>query len=283
METVEHIANAFRAKSGVKLLDYSADKDHNRMVVTAVGEPEALKDAVVEAVGIAVKAIDLNTHRGEHPRIGAVDVIPFIPLKGCGMEEAIDLSKAAAGEIAGLYNIPVFMYEKSASAPHRRNLADIRKGGFEGLDDKLRRPEWQPDYGRPAKHPTAGAVAVGARPVLIAYNINLGTDNVNIAKSIAGKVRCSGGGLRGCKAMGVKLEEKGITQVSMNLTDYALTSIYQAFEAVKTEARRYGTAVIGSEIIGLAPMDAIVDAAAYYLQMDSLSVRNILEYKLVNE
>jgi glutamate formiminotransferase len=280
LETIEKITDAFRAREGVRLLDYSHDADHNRMVVTAVGRPDALKNAVMQAIATAIAEIDLNRHSGQHPRMGAVDVVPFIPLRGCTMQEAIDLSKEVGRETAERYALPVFLYEQSASAPHRANLANVRKGEFEGLDEKMLADEWAPDFGQRRKHPTAGAVAIGARSPLIAYNVNLGTADLTIADSIARKVRGLGGGLRYCKAMGVALKERGYVQVSMNLTDYTHTSLYQAFEMVKTEARRYGVAVTGSEIIGLLPLDALVDTAAYYLGLESFSAQQILEEKV---
>jgi glutamate formiminotransferase len=280
-EKIEKITEAFRAKEGVKLLDYSSDADHNRMVVTAIGTPVALKAAVLEAIGTAVGLIDLNRHTGQHPRMGAVDVVPFIPIRGCAMEDAIALAKEVGEAAAQLYNLPVFFYERSASAPHRENLANVRKGEFEGLDEKLRLPDWTPDCGPRQKHPTAGAVAVGARTPLIAYNVNLGTDDPAIARRIAARVRHSGGGLRYCKAMGVELKERGIVQVSMNMTDYSRTALYRAFELVKMEALRYGTPVVGSELIGLAPMDALIDTAAYYLQLENFSAQQVLETHLM--
>ena len=219
LETIDKIVAPFRARQGVKLLDYSNDEDHNRLVVTVVGEPQALSEAIVEAVGIAVNLIDLNTHRGQHPRMGAVDVIPFIPIKNVTMEEAVALSKQVAGKVAELYNLPVFLYEKSATASHRENLASVRKGEFEGMAEKIRLPEWKPDFGPAERHPTAGAVAIGARMPLVAYNINLSTDNLDIATQIAKNIRHINGGLRFVKAMGVELKERNITQVSINMTD----------------------------------------------------------------
>lgn len=189
LEKIDQIVAPFRAKAGVKLLDYSNDEDHNRLVVTLVGEPEALYEAIVEAVGAAVCLIDLNQHTGQHPRMGAVDVIPFIPIKNTSMEEAIELSKKVAAKVAELYNLPVFLYEKSATAPHRENLASVRKGEFEGMAEKIKLPEWQPDFGPAERHPTAGTVAIGARMPLVAYNINLSTDNLEIATKIAKSIR----------------------------------------------------------------------------------------------
>ena len=278
---VEQIADAFRAKENVKLLDYSADKDHNRMVITAVGEPEALKKAVVEAIGIAVEIIDLTKHEGQHPRMGAVDVVPFIPIKNVTMEEAITLSKEVAKAVTEQFDLPVFLYEKSATASNRENLASVRKGEFEGLIEKMKLPEWQSDFGPKTPHPTAGTVAIGARMPLVAYNVNLNTNDLSIADAIAKKVRFLGGGLRFCKAMGVELKERNIVQVSMNLTDYTKTAIYRAHEMVRMEAQRYGVSVVGGEVIGLVPMQAMVDVAEYYLGLEHFSIKQVLEMQLM--
>ncbi len=280
-QKIEKIVDSFRGKDNVKLLDYSSDADHNRSVVTVVGEPEALKAAVIEAIGKAVELIDMTQHQGQHPRMGAVDVVPFIPIKEVTVEDAVALSKEVAEEVAKKYNLPVFLYEKSASAPHRENLAAIRKGEFEGMAEKIKQPEWQPDFGPAERHATAGTVAIGARMPLVAYNVNLGTDNLEIATAIAKKVRFVGGGLRFCKGMGVALEERGITQVSMNLTDYTKTAIYRAHELVRVEANRYGVPIVGAEIIGLVPMEALVDTAAYYLGLENFSMSQVLEAKLM--
>lgn len=281
LQKIEKIADSFRAKTGVKLLDYSNDQDHNRMVVTVVGEPEALKEAVIEAIGKAVELIDLTKHEGQHPRMGAVDVVPFIPIRGCTMEEAIALSKEVAEEVAKRYNLPVFLYEKSASSPKRENLANIRKGEFEGMEAKIKEAEWKPDFGPAERHPTAGTVAIGARMPLVAYNVNLGTNDLSVADAIAKKVRFVGGGLRFCKAMGVELKERGIVQVSMNMTDYTRTALYRAFELVRIEARRYGVSVVGSEVIGLVPMEALVDTASYYLGLEGFSMDQVLEARVM--
>ncbi|MDR3142234.1 MAG: glutamate formimidoyltransferase [Tannerellaceae bacterium] len=281
LRKIEKIADSFRAKTGVKLLDYSSDQDHNRMVVTVAGEPEALKEAVLEAIGKAVELIDLAKHTGQHPRMGAADVVPFIPIRGCTMEEAVALSKEVAGETAKRYNLPVFLYEKSASSPKRENLATIRKGEFEGMAEKIKLAEWAPDFGPAERHPTAGTVAIGARMPLVAYNVNLGTGDLTVADAIAKKVRFVGGGLRFCKAMGVALTGRGIVQVSMNMTDYTHTALYRAFELVRIEARRYGVPVVGSEIIGLVPMEALVDTASYYLGLENFSMNQVLETRLM--
>ena len=279
-EKMEKILDCFRGKEGVKLLDFSNDINHNRLVVTVVGEYEPLKDAVLESVGKAVELIDLNHHEGQHPRMGAVDVIPFIPIKNSSMEECIALSKEVGEEIGNRFKFPVFLYEKSASAPHRENLAAIRKGEFGGMAEKIHEPEWHPDFGPAERHATAGSVAVGARMPLVAYNINLNTDRMDIATSIAKKIRHINGGFRFVKAMGVDLEDRGIVQVSINMTDFTRTALYRVFETVKFEAQRWGITIAGSEIVGLVPLAAIVDTAEYYLGLENFSIDQVLESKL---
>lgn len=283
LQKIDKIVSPFRARAGVKLLDYSNDEDHNRLVVTVAGEPEPLRDAVLEAIGVAVRLIDLNRHTGQHPRMGAADVVPFIPIRGVTMDDAIALSREVGQAVGDRYGVPVFLYEKSATAPHRENLASIRKGEFEGMAEKIRQPGWKPDYGPAERHPTAGAVAVGARMPLVAYNINLSTPNLEIACGIAKKIRFIGGGLRYCKAMGVELKDRGITQVSINMTDYTRTALYRTFELVRIEARRYGVSIAGSEIIGLVPMEALIDTASYYLGLENFSMRQVLETRLLEE
>ena len=283
LQKIDKIVAPFRARAGVKLLDYSNDEDHNRLVVTVVGEPEPLRDAVLEAIGVAVELIDLNHHQGQHPRMGAVDVVPFIPIRGVTMDDAITLSREVGEEAARRYGLPVFLYEKSATAPHRENLAAIRKGEFEGMAEKIHQPEWKPDFGPAERHPTAGTVAIGARMPLVAYNINLSTPSLEIAHDIAKKIRFIGGGLRYCKAMGVELKDRGITQVSINMTDYTRTALYRAFELVRVEARRYGVSIVGSEIIGLVPMEALIDTASYYLGLENFSLRQVLEARIMEE
>ena len=283
LEKVERIVNVFRAKENVKLLDYSADKDHNRMVVTVIGEPEAMKNSIIEAVGIAIEIIDLTKHEGQHPRMGAVDVIPFIPIKNMTIDETDALAKEVGKALAEKYRLPVYFYEKSASAEHRQNLAAVRKGEFEGLIEKMKLPEWKPDAGPAERHPTAGASVIGARMPLIAFNVNLHTANLEIADKIAKKIRFIGGGLRFCKAMGVDLSEQGMTQVSMNLTDFTKTAIYQAVEMVRFEAQRYGVSVAGCELVGLVPLQAVVDTASYYLGLEDFSMKQILETHLMEE
>ena len=271
MEVMEAILEPFKHTEGMTLLDWSHDEDHNRMVVTLVGEPEALKISVIEAVKIAVMKIDLNHHTGQHPRMGAVDVIPFVPVKGVTQEEAIELSKEVGKIIGEEIGIPVFLYEDSATAPERQNLAKIRKGQFEGMKEKIHEPEWHPDFGPSDIHPTAGVVAVGARMFLVAYNVNLDDPNVDHATAIAKRVRHIGGGLRFCKGMGVDLTERHQSQVSMNLTNYKKTAIYRAHEMVRMEAQRYGAKIVGSEIIGMIPEEALRETLAYYLHKEEIA------------
>ncbi|GAB6084961.1 glutamate formimidoyltransferase [Alkaliphilus crotonatoxidans] len=281
LEKIEKIIEPFRGRDQVKLLDYSRDEDHNRLVVTLVGEPEALKSAVLEAMGRAIEVIDMTKHQGQHPRMGAIDVVPFIPVKNVSMTEAVALAKELAKEAAEKYQLPIFLYEKAASTPDRENLAKVRKGEFEGMAEKLKEPQWQPDFGPKSPHPTAGVTAVGARMPLVAFNVNLATDNLEIANHIARNVRHISGGLRYCKAIGIDLKERGIVQVSMNMTDYTKTALYRAFELIKIEAKRYGVNVVGSEIIGLLPMEALIDTAVYYLGVESFSMEQVLETRIM--
>ena len=282
-EKIEKIVEPFRANEDVKLLDYSADKDHNRLVVTLIGGPEGLKESMLQATGIAVEEIDMNNHEGEHPRMGAVDVIPFTPVKNATMDEAIDLAKEVASQAAEQYDLPTYLYEEAATAPERKNLAKIRKGEYEGFSEKIKKEKWKPDYGEAKLHPTAGATVVGARMPLVAFNINLDTDNMDIANKIARKIRHSSGGLRYCKAIGIELSERGIVQVSMNMTNYTKTALYQTFEMVKFEAKRYGINIIGSELIGLLPAQALMDVAEYYLKLEDFSEDQIMENRLLED
>ncbi|BES64507.1 glutamate formimidoyltransferase [Gottschalkiaceae bacterium SANA] len=281
LKKVEAIVDCFRGNPGVKLLDYSSDADHNRSVVTVVGEPGPLKEALFNAVQIATELIDLSTHQGQHPRMGATDVIPFIPIQNASMEEARGLANDLAKRLGEELKIPVILYEESATAPHRTNLAKVRKGEFEAMKEKLLEEEWRPDFGPNAPHSTAGVTAVGARMPLVAFNVNLNTNDLSIASAIGKKVRHSSGGLRFVKAMGVALEDRGIVQVSMNMTNYTKTALYQAVEMVRFEAARYGVAVIGTELIGLAPMAALIDSAVYYMGLEDFSYEQVLETHLM--
>jgi glutamate formiminotransferase / formiminotetrahydrofolate cyclodeaminase len=280
-EIINSIADAIRSSPGVTLLDVESNPDHNRSVISFVGEPVSVKQAALAASAKAVQLIDLNKHKGEHPRMGAVDVVPFVPLSGATMEDCIALAKDFAREFADRFQVPVFLYEEAASTSERRNLADVRAGEFEGLRDKIGNdPSKKPDFGPDKIHPTAGATAVGAREVLIAYNVNLGTNDLTFAKKIAHQLRAKDGGLTYVKALGFELKERRIVQVSMNMTDYHKSQLFKAQELVELFAERYGVPVIGSEIVGLVPMDALVDSAEFYLKLENFSREQILEKRL---
>lgn len=279
-EVVEAIAGCFRGRDGVKLLDYSRDVDHNRMVVTAAGAPEAMKWAVLDAIGTAVDRIDLNRHQGVHPRLGAADVVPFVPLNNMTMDEAAALAREVGAIAAKRYDLPVYLYEAAATAPHRSNLANVRKGGFEGLGQKMQDQDWLPDFGPNHPHPTAGASIIGARPFLVAYNILLDSNDLDVAKAIAKAIRTSSGGLPACKALGLRLESLNNVQVSINLTDLSQTTLHTVFEAVSREATARGIQVAGSELIGLMPLQALVDTTAHYLKLHNFSADRVLEHTL---
>ncbi|MCL2853478.1 MAG: glutamate formimidoyltransferase [Defluviitaleaceae bacterium] len=269
---------AAKSVPGVTLLDCAPDDSHNRTVLTLVGDPEGIKAVAVKLARFAAEKIDLTKHSGEHPRMGAMDVCPFVPLKGVTMEECVEISKEVGAAISSEAGIPVFLYEDSAASEGRRNLAAIRKGEFEGMAEKMTQPQWQPDFGGARPHPTAGVVAVGARMPLVAFNVNLSTSDINIANSIAKVVRGSSGGFKYCKAIGVMLEDRNIAQVSMNMVNYEGTPIYRVVEAIRAEARRYGVSVAGTELIGLAPAKALVDCAEYYLQIEKFDyAKQVLE------
>ena len=279
-EVIGAIAAAIRAVPGVRLLDHSADASHNRSVFTLAGDAAPLKAAVLALYERAVAAVDLRTHRGEHPRLGAVDVVPFVPIEGVTMQDCIALAKDVAGEVASRFEVPVYLYEEASANPLRKNLEDIRRGEFEGLAAKMATEGWAPDYGPSAPHASAGASVIGARMPLIAYNINLNTDRVDVAKKIAAAIRHSSGGMRYVKAAGFKLEDRNLAQVSMNLTNYQKTPIFRVFEMVKREAARYGVSILESEIVGLVPSAALVGAAEFYLQLERFGDQQILEQKL---
>jgi glutamate formiminotransferase len=279
-EKIEAIVNVFRGVEGVKLLDYSSDADHNRSVVTVVGEPEAIEKAIINMAEKVYENIDMSIHTGAHPRMGALDVVPFVPINGVTMEECVEIANRVGKVIAERFNIPVYLYEKAATASHRENLATVRKGQYEGFFEKIKEDKWTPDYGPKEVSVKGGCVAISARQPLVAFNVNLGTDNLQIADTIAKTVRHLGGGLRFAKAMGVMLEDRNIAQVSMNLVNYEKTAVYRAFEMVKMEAKRYGVPVVGSEVIGLVPMAALVNSAEYYLQIENFSMDQILERRV---
>jgi glutamate formiminotransferase len=268
------------AATGVSVLDVSSDADHNRAVLTFVGRPEAVAEAAFQVSAKAVQLIDMNHHHGQHPRMGAVDVVPFVPLGQATMEEAVATARAVGQRLGEALDVPVFLYEEAATRSERRNLADVRRGEYEGLAHKLAHPDWQPDFGPSQPHPTAGATAVGARIYLVAYNVNLGTPEIGIAKAIARAVRAKSGGLHNVKALGVMLEERRLAQVTMNVVDPFRTPLYRVLELVRLEAARYGVPVVGSEVVGLVPLSVIVDAARYYLQLEGFGEDQVLETRL---
>jgi len=267
-------------KHQVKLLDVESDVDHNRSVITYVGEPEEVKKATLAMAAKAVELIDMEKHEGEHPRLGAVDVIPFVPIAGVKMKDCVAMAEEVGKEIAEKLKVPVYLYEEAARIPERQNLATVRKGQYEALKKEITKPERKPDFGEAKMHPSAGASVVGAREPLVAFNVNLGTDDLKVAKRIAKAVRHSGGGFRYVKAMGFDIKERGIVQVSMNLTKFKGTPIFRVYEAIKNEAERYGVSVIGCEVIGLIPMEALVQCADHYLKLEAFKMDQVLEVKL---
>jgi glutamate formiminotransferase/formiminotetrahydrofolate cyclodeaminase len=278
---VDAIVAAMREVPGVFLLDRESDADHNRSVITLAGEPEAVAEAALRGVGKAAELIDLTKHTGAHPRMGATDVVPFIPIEGVAIEDCVALAQKVGREIWERYRVPVYFYEAAAQRPERTNLENIRKGQFEGLrEEVLRNPDRAPDIGEPRLHPTAGATVVGARKFLIAYNINLNTPDIEIAKRIGKNIRFSNGGLRYVKAMGVDLKARHLAQVSINMTDFEQTPLHRVFEMVKREAERYGVSIVGSEIVGLIPKRAIELTADFYLQLENFSPAQVLENRL---
>lgn len=279
-EVIDAVASAARERAGVRLLNVQSDHSHNRTVITFAGEPDAVAGAAVALARRAIELIDLRSHRGEHPRIGAVDVIPFVPLGQTTMEECKALARRVGETLWSEARVPVYFYAEAATAPHRVRLPDIRKGEFEGLADKMRQPEWAPDIGEPQPHPSAGAVVVGARKPLIAYNINLATDDLRIAQSIARAIRESSGGLMHVQAMGVKAAS-GLAQVSINLLDATRTPMARVFDLVRVEAERFGVLIAESEIVGLVPLDAVLDVAGAYLRLRDFSRSQVLEVRLM--
>ncbi len=281
VDRIERIANAAREVAGVTVLDVERNADHHRSVVSLVGEGDALLEAVVRMMRVATKEIDLTHHQGEHPRMGATDVVPFVPLGTATMADAVRLAERLGERVAKELGIPVYLYGAAAHRPERADLAKVREGQFEGIRDTIGTdPRRAPDFGEAKVHPTAGAVAIGARPVLIAYNAYLTTPDVAVAKRIAKAVRARDGGLPEVKALGFEITERHRAQVSMNLTDYRVTPVHRALEAVRREAQRYGVGVEESEIVGLVPEDALFEAAEYYLQLHAFDRSNVLERKV---
>ena len=281
-ERIEELVAVSKSIPGVTLLDHSSDVNHNRSVFTLLGDPAGISEAAFQLCKRASELIDMTKHIGEHPRMGATDVIPFVPVSEVSMEECVDISRQVAKRIWDELGIPSFLYECSASTDGRRDLAAIRKGQFEGMPDKLLLDEWTPDFGERKIHPTAGITAIGARHPLVAYNVNLDTPDLEIANAIAKTIRGSSGGFKYCKAIGIKLEDRNIAQVSTNMVNYEETTLFQVFEAIKAEAERRGVGVLGSEIVGLVPAKALIDCAEFYLQIEDFDYdRKVLENYLI--
>jgi glutamate formiminotransferase len=282
-DVIERLADAIRRTPGARLLDHSSDASHNRSVFTLAGDAAALEAATLALFAVATDAIDLRQHQGEHPRLGAVDVVPFVPIDGVTMADCVALARRVGAAVADRFGVPIYLYEEASANPARKNLEDIRRGEFEGLAAKMTSPGWAPDFGPATPHASAGASVVGARMPLIAYNINLNTDRMDVARKIAAAIRHSSGGLRFVKAMGVKLEDRNLAQVSMNLTNYEKTPIFRVFEMVKREAARYGVGILESEVVGLVPSAALRQTAEYYLQLEGFTEEQVLEKKLRDE
>src|SRR5246500_4906823 len=278
---VDAIVQAMSSVPGVYVLDREMDADHNRCVITLAGEPGAVGEATLLGAGKAMELIDMTRHTGAHPRVGATDVVPFIPIEGVTIEDCVALARRVGNEIWKRYRIPVFFYEAAAMRPDRVNLENVRRGQFEGLREEMKKNhDRQPDVGEPKLHPTAGVTVVGARKFLIAYNVNLNTPDVSIANKIARAIRFSNGGFRYVKSMGVELKARNLAQVSINLTDFEQTPMHRVYEMVKREAARYGALPVGSEIVGLVPKKAIEMAADYFLQLENFSPSQVFENRL---
>lgn len=280
-ENIAKIIAEIESVDGVQLLDQEMDKDHNRAVITFVGEPEPTLEAVFNAVSKATELIDMEKHTGEHPRMGATDVVPFVPISGITIDECVELAKRLGEKIGRELEIPVYLYEAAATRPDRENLADVRKGEYEGIKATIDSdPDRKPDYGPFRTHPRAGAIAIGARHYLIAFNVYLGTQNLQIAKNIANAIRHAQGGFRYVKAMGFEIKERQQVQISMNLVNYEKSPLFRVYEMIRAEARRYGVPVVGSEIVGLTPLKAITKTADFYLGLENFKMNQVLEYKL---
>jgi len=279
---VEELAVVARSIAGVTLLDFSSDASHNRSVFTLIGDPSGIAEVAFRLCKRASELIDMTKQSGEHPRMGATDVIPFVPIRGVTVDECVEISRQVARRIWDELSIPSFLYEYSAASESRRNLADVRRGQFEGMPQKLLLDEWAPDFGERKIHPSAGITAIGARPPLIAYNVNLDTSDLEIANAIAKAIRGSSGGFKYCKAIGIMLEDRNIAQVSMNFVNCEETPIYRVFEAIRFEAKRWGVGILGSELIGLAHAKALIDCAEYYLQIEDFDFNTqVLENHLL--
>ncbi len=280
-DVIEAIVQPFRKKKGCSLLDYRADKDHNRLVVSMVGQPEPIQDALLEAARVAIDSIDLEQHKGGHPRVGAIDVIPFVPLQNIDMKACVELAQKFGRRFHDETGVPVYFYEEAALRPERRRLEVVRKGQYETLKKEITNPARHPDVGEPKLHPSAGATVIGARNFLIAFNVNLGTKDVNVAKEIAKAVRSSSGGLCHVKGIGLALVDRGLTQVSMNIVDYEKNALYRVVELIRMEARRWGVSLVETEVYGMIPAAALLDSVAYYLQIADFDPKQVVELALL--
>jgi len=276
-KVVEAILNEIRSTPRAYILDYTYDDYYNRLVVSFVGDKESVLEAMLRAADKAIELIDMRKHKGQHPRLGAVDVVPFIPIKNVTMEDCVELSRKFGKALAEKHNLPVYLYAEAATSPERRDLDWIRKGEYEQLAEMIKRPERKPDFGPAEAHPTAGATITGARKLMAGFNVNLGTSDLKIAKKIAKALHSKKGGLSNVKAMAAYIPEKNITQIGMSITDYEKTPLYRVFELLKIEAERYNVPIIGSEFCGMAPLKAIIDVAAYYLKIDNLTMDRVIE------
>jgi len=281
-KVVEQILNELKDTKKAFLLDYTFDSYYNRLVVSFIGDKQSVLEAMLKMASKAIQLIDMRTHKGQHPRIGAVDVVPFVPIKNASLEDCVKLAKKFGRTLAEKYGVPVYLYGEAATKPERRDLDWIREGEYERLAEMIVKPERKPDFGPAKPHPTAGATITGARKVMAGFNVNLGTSDLKIAKKIAKALHSKKGGLSNVKAMAAYIPEKNITQIGMSITDFEATPLYRVFELLKVEASRYNVPIIGSEFCGLAPLKAIVDVAAFYLKIDNLTIDKVLEVAVQN-
>ena len=279
-EVIDAVLHAVRRSGPALILDFSSDPDHNRSVLTLAGDPDSVRAALEAMVAVCLERIDLRSHRGAHPRMGAVDVVPLVPVRGVSMAECVALARELGAALAARHDLPVYLYEKAATAPWRRNLAEVRRGEFEGFPEKIKDPRWKPDFGPDRVHPSGGCVAIGAREFLIAYNINLASDDLDLAKTIARTIREKDGGLPNVKAMGVMLQDRHLAQVSINMTDFRTTSLATVFDKVREEAARRGVEIAGSEIVGLVPTEALLETARHYLKLEGFETSRVFENRL---
>ncbi|MEW5908784.1 MAG: glutamate formimidoyltransferase [Thermodesulfobacteriota bacterium] len=280
--SIEAIVAPFRNRKGCHLVDYRADQDHNRLVVSLVGKPEPIQDALIESSLIALDKIDLRHHQGGHPRIGAVDVIPFIPIRNMDMKACVRLAHDFGNRFFEATRIPVYFYEEAALIRERRQLEVIRRGQYEHLKTEIANPDRHPDIGEPKLHPTAGATIIGARKYLIAFNVNLGTRDLEVARQIAKTVRASSGGFCHVKGIGLSLEDRGLTQVSLNIVDYEKNALYRVVEQIRMEARRWGVAVVETEIYGMVPAAALLESLSYYMQLNGFDRKQVIDLALLD-